>query len=78
MGKLIPLINCQKEERIFVVAGCSWYLDEVERMHVSCQSVWMRDILGKGYSNQVLTTFMFCNKTNKAGICSSVLKCPPP
>ena len=32
--------NHQGEERIFVLAGCSWYLEEVKRMHVSGQSVW--------------------------------------
>ena len=35
MWKLVPLNNRQGEERVFVVAGCSWYLDEVKRMHVS-------------------------------------------
>ena len=36
MGKSIPLNNGQRKERIFVVTGCSWYLDEMEGMHVSC------------------------------------------
>ena len=38
MGKSIPLNNGLRKERIFVVTGCSWYLDEVEGMHVSCHS----------------------------------------
>ena len=38
MGKSIPLNNGQRKERIFVVTGCSWYLDEMEGMHVSCHS----------------------------------------
>ena len=45
MGKLIPLNNGQRKERIFVVTGCSWYLDEKERMHVFCHSNRVIDIL---------------------------------
>ena len=34
MGKSIPLNNGQRKERILVVTGCSWYLEEMEGMHV--------------------------------------------
>ena len=53
MGKSIPLNNGQRKERICVVNGCSRYLDEMEGMHVSCQSKRVIDILRKGNSNQV-------------------------
>ena len=33
--KSIPLNNGQRKEQIFVVTGCSWYLGEMEGMHVS-------------------------------------------
>ena len=54
MGKSIPLNNGQRKERIFVITGCSWYLDEMEGMHVSCHSNRVIDILRKGNSNQVI------------------------
>ena len=50
MGKSIPLNNGQRKEQIFVVTGCSWYLDEMEWMHVSCHSNRVIDILRKGRS----------------------------
>ena len=37
MGKSIPLNNGQRKERIFIVTDCSWYVDEVDGMHMSCQ-----------------------------------------
>ena len=58
MGKSIPLNNGQWKERIFVVTGCSWYLDEMEGMHVSCHSNRVIDILRKGNSNQVIHYFV--------------------
>ena len=51
MGKSIPLNNGQRKECIFVVTGYSWYLDEMEVMHVSCHSNGVIDILRKGNSN---------------------------
>ena len=44
MGKSIPLNNGQRKEQIFVVTGCSWYLDEMEGMRVSCYSNRVIDI----------------------------------
>ena len=58
MGKSIPLNNGQRKGRIFVVTGCGWYLDEMEGMHVSCDSKKVIDILRKGNSNQVLHCFV--------------------
>ena len=58
MGKSIPLNNGQRKERILVVTGCSWYLDEMEGMHVSCHSNRVIDILRKGNSNQVKHYFV--------------------
>ena len=58
MGKSIPLNNGQRKERSFVVTGCSWFLDEMEGMHVSCQSNRVIDILRKGNSNQVIHYFV--------------------
>ena len=58
MGKSIPLNNGQRKERIFVVTGCSWYLDEMEGMHVSCHFNRVIDILRKGNSNQVIYYFV--------------------
>ena len=39
MGNLVPLDNDQRKERILIVDGCSWYLDEVQCIHVPGQSV---------------------------------------
>ena len=39
MEKLISLDNHLGKERILIVAGCSWYLDEIKCMHVPGQSV---------------------------------------
>ena len=58
MGKTIPLNNGQRKERIFVVTGCSWYLDEIEEMQVSCHSNWVIDKLREGNSNQVVHYFV--------------------
>ena len=58
MGKSILLNNGQRKEWIFVVTGCSWYLDEMEGMHVSCHSNRVIDILRKGNSNQVMHYFV--------------------
>ena len=51
MGKSIPLNNGQWKERIFVVTGCSWYLDEMEGMHVSCQDQDQDSLLVKRRNN---------------------------
>ena len=58
MGEFDSLNNGQQKERIFVVTGCSWYLDEMEGMHVSCHSNSVIDILRKGNSNQGLHYFV--------------------
>ena len=57
MGRSIPLNNGQRKERIFVVTGCSRYLDKMERM-LSCHSDRVIDILRKGNSNQVIYYFV--------------------
>ena len=75
MGKSIPLNNGQRKERIFVVTGCSWYLDEIEGMHVSCHSNRVIDMLSKGNSNKVKYYFV---EKDQSSICSSVLKRSPP
>ena len=49
---------CKNGEWLFVVTGCSWYLDEMEGTHVSCHSDRVLDILGKGNSNQVMHYFV--------------------
>ena len=58
MGKSIPLSNGQWKEWIYVVTDCSWYLDEMEGMHVSCHSNRVIDMLRKGNSNQVIHYFV--------------------
>ena len=62
MGKLISLNNHQGEERIFVVAGCSWYLDKVERMHVSfvCFGV-LRPSQQRGHVDRSVNIFWYCS-----------------
>ena len=58
VGKSIPLNNGQRKERLFVVTGCSWYLDEMKRMHESYHSNRVIDTLRKGNSNQVIHCFV--------------------
>ena len=60
MGKSIPLNNGQWKERIFVVTGCGWYLDEMGGMHVSCHSNRVVDILRK-----VLQQFLLVKSSAK-------------
>ena len=55
MGKSIPLNNGQRKERIFVVTGCSWYLDEIEGMHVACHSNRVIDLPRKGTATKLYT-----------------------
>ena len=75
MGKSIPLNNSQREEWLFIVTGCSWYLDKVKRVHVPCHSDGVINILRKGNSNQVVHYFI---DEAQSSICSSDIKRPPP
>ena len=67
VGKSIPLNNGQRKERIFVVTGCSWYLDEMEGMHVSCHS---NRVTEEGEQQPSYT--LFCRK----GLVEHLLFCP--
>ena len=58
MGKSIPLNTGQRNEFIFVVTGCSWYLDTMEGMHVSCYSNRAIDILEKGNRKLIIHYFV--------------------
>ena len=71
MGKSIPLNNSQREGWIFIVTGCSLYLDKVKRVHVPCHSDGVINILREGNSNQVVHYLI---EEDQSSICSSVLK----
>ena len=45
MGKSILLNNSQWEELIFIVTGCSWYVEKVKSVHVPCHCDGVINIL---------------------------------
>ena len=56
---------------VFIVTGCSRYLDKVNRVHVPCHSDEVINLLREGNSNQVVHYFI---EEDWSGICWSVLK----